>query len=389
MGQNPAVRPKRCEPLHGQTARMRPFRAGFEGTRVLIWLYTISNTRKNKLSSLWEKKTLGLWALAVFFFLAAGFLSPARASFFDFIEKILGSSDQSSKGAVNSQILPLLSAPRNQDLLAGQGGGDITVVGNSALLPATGPLGSIADVVDGKSESISLYVVRDEDSLSTIAKMHRVSVNTIRWANDLTTSTVIKPGQILVILPIDSIQHTAAKGETLEKIVKKYGGDLNETLIFNGWPPGYEPEAGTIVIIPNGEGEALTNSGTAARGAGGPVYAGYYIRPIIGGRISQGLHGFKNSGKDFATYCGAPILASARGTVIVARLQGWNSGYGLYVVIAHPNGTQTLYAHMSRIAVSVGWNVAQGQVIGYVGSTGLSTGCHVHLEVRGAAYPNI
>ena len=142
-----------------------------------------------------------------------------------------------------------------------------------------------------------------------------------------------------------------------------------------------------LSTVPDGEGEALTNSGAAARGTSGPVYAGYYIRPINGGRISQGLHGW--NAKDFATYCGAPVLASARGTVIIARSQGWNGGYGLYLVIAHPNGTQTLYSHMSKIAVSVGWNVAQGQVVGYVGSTGQSTGCHVHLEVRGAAFPNI
>jgi len=101
------------------------------------------------------------------------------------------------------------------------------------------------------------------------------------------------------------------------------------------------------------------------------------------------LHGFKNSGKDFATYCGAPIVASASGTVLVTYNQGWGGGYGLYVVIAHPNGTQTLYSHMSRIAVSAGWNVAQGQVIGSVGSTGKSTGCHVHFEIRGATFPNI
>src|SRR3989344_5070686 len=107
--------------------------------------------------------------------------------------------------------------------------------------------------------------------------MFRVSVNTIRLANDLTTSTVIRPGRVLIVLPIDSIQHTVAKGETLAGIAKKYKGDIDDILAFNGWPPAYEPGVGTIVIIPNGEGEPLTNSGTAARGAGGPAYAGYYI----------------------------------------------------------------------------------------------------------------
>ena len=319
----------------------------------------------------------------------AGF-SFSEAGVMDFIKTIFRSAQADRPEPVlSAQNMPLLEAPLNVDPLAGTGGGDITIVQNNALLPVFGPAGSLADVeAESKnSDQISIYIVREGDSLSEIAEMFRVSVNTIRWANDLTTSTVIRPGKVLIILPIDSIQHTVAKGETFEGIVKKYGGDIDETLAFNGWSPGYKPAVGTIVIVPDGEGEALTNSGAAARGTSGPVYAGYYIRPINGGRISQGLHGW--NAKDFATYCGAPVLASARGTVIIARLQGWNGGYGLYLVIAHPNGTQTLYSHMSKIAVSVGWNVAQGQVVGYVGSTGQSTGCHVHLEVRGAAFPNI
>jgi murein DD-endopeptidase MepM/ murein hydrolase activator NlpD len=73
--------------------------------------------------------------------------------------------------------------------------------------------------------------------------------------------------------------------------------------------------------------------------------------------------------------------------VIISRPYGWNAGYGKYVVIKHPNGTQTLYSHLSSIIVNSGWHVIKGQVIGYVGSTGKSTGCHVHFEIRGARNP--
>lgn len=320
-------------------------------------------------------------------FLAA--VSPAEAGIFSLIKNIFKSDVQVQTASVfNTQNMPLLDAPTNIDPLAGIGGGEINIVQNNALLAVTGPMGSIADIdADAKNNSrISVYIVREGDNLSGIAKMFGVSVNTIRWANNLTTSTVIRPGQTFMILPIDSIRHTVVKGETLSGIVKKYGGDLEETLAFNGWAAGYKPEVETVVIIPNGEGEPLINSGTI-RGSGGPSYAGYYIRPVNGGRISQGLHGL--NAKDFSTYCEAPVVVSARGTVIVSRSSGWNGGYGLYVVIAHPNGTQTLYSHMSSIVVSAGWNVVQGQIIGYVGSTGQSTGCHVHFEVRGAAFPNI
>ena len=89
---------------------------------------------------------------------------------------------------------------------------------------------------------------------------------------------------------------------------------------------------------------------------------------------------------DLAAPTGTPILASAIGEVIISRT-GWNGGYGNYVVIAHSNGTQTVYAHNSSNIVYAGQTVVQGQVIGYVGSTGRSTGAHLHFEVRGAKNP--
>ena len=80
-------------------------------------------------------------------------------------------------------------------------------------------------------------------------------------------------------------------------------------------------------------------------------------------------------------------MASASGEVIISRAGGWNGGYGSYVVIKHSNGTQTLYAHNSRNNVSVGDYVNQGDIIAFVGSTGKSTGPHVHFEIRGARNP--
>ena len=76
---------------------------------------------------------------------------------------------------------------------------------------------------------------------------------------------------------------------------------------------------------------------------------------------------------------GTPVVASASGDVIVSRDSGWNGGYGDYLVIKHTNGTQTLYAHMNGVIVGSGARVVQGQVIGYVGNTGKSTGPHVHF----------
>jgi len=109
------------------------------------------------------------------------------------------------------------------------------------------------------------------------------------------------------------------------------------------------------------------------------------MRPIFGGRRSRGIHGY--NGIDLADSCGSPVVTSAPGTVIILRSSGWNGGYGKYIVVTHPNGTQTLYAHLSSVLASVGQFVAQGSQIGNIGSTGNSTGCHVHFEIRGAKNP--
>lgn len=287
----------------------------------------------------------------------------------------------------SAQNIPLLASNYVSDIkAAGQGGGDITVVGGNALLSVAGPLGSLADVENelNRSTTISIYVVREGDTLSEIAKMFDVSVNTIIWSNDIKRGNIIQPGQTLLILPVSGLQYTVKKGDTITSIAKKYKGDADEILAYNNFVSNADLRIGKTLIIPNGELDmpAVTYSGGVVRG-GGPSYAGYYLRPISGGRKSQGLHGY--NGVDLATSCGAPVVASASGNILVARPYGWNGGYGEYVVISHNNGTQTLYAHLGSIIVGSGWSVVQGQVIGYVGSTGLSTGCHVHFEVRGAA----
>ncbi len=314
----------------------------------------------------------GFWALGLF---------EARSAF--------GDSEQAASALFvtqNSQTMALLRGATNPDPNPSKGGGDITVVGG-ALLAEAGPSGTIADIEErpAGSDQISIYVVRECDTLSQIADMFQVSVNTIRWANDLGPGKGIHPGQTLVILPISGVRHTVQKGDTLQGIAKKYGGELDEILSYNGLKADAELAEGGVVVVPHGEIAApkLVSSGVK-RGASLPAVAGYYIRPVNGIK-TQGIHGY--NGIDIGAPAGAPIVAAAAGEVIVSRGAGWNGGYGNYVVIRHSNGTQTLYAHNSQNIVSVGDIVVQGQVIGYVGSTGRSTGEHLHFEVRGAKNP--
>lgn len=362
--------------------------------RILRLILEILNYKSAFFKLLKPKKFIKFWGLFLSTIIILGSFYPfnsAEAGIFSFFEKMFVNSGTQEAMVVNSQTMPLLSAPLNEDPAAGKGGGNITIVNDNALLPDVGPLGSIADVEDQKNQNdqISIYMVREGDSLSQIAKMFGVSVNTIIWANNIKRGDLIKTGQTLIILPISGINYTVKDGDTLAGIAEKFKGDADEIIQFNNLPLDGGLAVGTEIIIPNGETALpVYSSGYVQRevgGAGGPLYSGYYLRPISNGRKSQGLHGY--NAVDLAAPCGEPILAAASGDVMIARSYGWNGGYGKYIVISHSNATQTLYAHNSENIVSTGWHVVQGQVIGYIGATGNSTGCHVHFEVRGAANP--
>lgn len=316
-------------------------------------------------------------------------------------------ADETAQDTGNVQTMALLTPATNLDPSPARGGGDITIVDGSALVPEEGPSGTIADIEKPKNSTISRYVVRPGDSLSSIAKLFDVTPNTVLWANDLSSASQLKVGQELIILPVTGLKYTVKKGDTLASIAKKTGSDATEIANFNGLDGALA--AGTEIIIPDGEvpsstgaksprSGVLVKSGVRASGSVipfannprepahnvGPVGSAsqiaYYTAPLTHYIQTQGIHGY--NAVDLAAPAGTPILAAADGTVTIAKAGGWNGGYGSYVVITHGNGSQTLYSHMSRVATYDGARVVRGQVIGYVGSTGSSTGPHVHFEIR-------
>ncbi len=312
----------------------------------------------------------------------------AHAGLFSFVNELLsGKTDvyQRTDSAQNMALLSAALAPQKE-----VGGGDITIIDESALLPEPGVGLSGDEKIITNNGQISTYVVRPGDNLSQIAKMFGVSVNTIVWGNDL-SGTTIKEGQLLVILPISGVKYTVKKGDTLASIAKDHKGDLQEILDYNDLVSGSKIAVGDIVIIPDGEvthtvhAPTTTSSSSSSSSSSSVNTSGYFIKPLAKYTRTQGIHGY--NAVDLAAPVGTPIVAAANGSVVIARGSGWNGGYGQYVVIRHPNGVQTLYSHMSQVIVSSGSNVLQGQVIGYVGSTGKSTGAHLHFEVRGAKNP--
>ena len=311
-------------------------------------------------------------------------------------------ADAAVNAVVPSDATPVLVAATNTDpnIAAPIA---LAISNDSALIADSGPTGTPSDVSGTTtSDRISVYVVRPGDTLSEIAAMYDVSVNTIVWANDLGTARAVHPGDTLIILPVSGVERTVIKGDTLNSIAKAYNADPVEIAEFNGLDPSQSLVLGSTVIIPGGEileGPASTSAGTETTkggatgkhisepylGGSGPAQNGYYQNPLPSGVITQSIHGW--NAVDIGAARGTPIHAAANGTVIVAKNGGWNGGYGNYVVITHDNGTETLYAHMTRTAVSPGQTISAGQTIGYVGMTGLATGPHLHFEVRGAANP--
>lgn len=312
-------------------------------------------------------------------------------------------ADAAGADTTNSQRLSLLSPATNLDPNPLRGDSELPVEGGTALAAAVGPQGTTADIEEHPSSTqISVHTVREGETLSEIAALYKVTTNTILWANDIRNG-IIHPGDPLVILPVTGIRHTVVLGETLVSLAKKYGGTVEDIALYNGLDSGASLAAGQTVIIPNGElpstpkpvtttkkpastGKKSAASGNSkVLGGGGPAIGGF-AWPVANGRLTQGLHGWNSA--DIGAYPDANILASAAGTVTVARNNsGWNGGYGNYVVISHANGTQTLYAHMREVTVSMGETVTQGQAIGLMGRTGKTTGVHLHFEVRGAKNP--
>ncbi|MDP2594191.1 MAG: M23 family metallopeptidase [bacterium] len=294
-----------------------------------------------------------------------------------------------------SALTPVLMAVTNIDPNSSRAS-ELPTSGDMALVAYSGPDGTQGNaIVTPASDRISVYVVRTGDTLSEIGTMFDVSVNTIVWANNLGSARDIHPGDVLVILPISGVERIVARGDTLASLAKRYNADASEIAEYNGLNAKAVLAIGSTIIIPGGEIVALPaprSSGTTRvvkgsyQGGSGAVESGYYVNPVPGGRITQGLHGW--NGIDIGAARGTPVRAAAGGTVVVARSGGgWNGGYGNYAVVTHGNNTQTLYSHMTHAIVSSGQAVSAGQVIGYVGTTGLATGAHLHFEVRGAANP--
>lgn len=244
-----------------------------------------------------------------------------------------------------------------------------------------------------RQETIN-YVVQPDDTLSTIAHSFELTSKTLVWANGMSDQDFIKPGQTLKIPPVEGYLYVVKKGETVASIVKKYGGEENAVLNANHLATAEALQPGQEIIIPGGEPpappaptpvqrrQAQIFGGTASGNAppSAPAGRSRFIWPTSMRKINQYFRGRYHTGLDIEGTYSTPIYAAAAGRVVYAGSD--RSGYGLHVVIDHGNGYETLYAHASKIFVSRGDAVKQGESIAMVGSTGRSTGTHLHFEIK-------
>ena len=254
------------------------------------------------------------------------------------------------------------------------------------------------------SQEVRDYTVDTGDSVFEIAHKFNIKPETVLWANydQLNDNPdLISLGMSLKIPPVDGVYYQWKEGDTIESVAAKFDARPQDILNWSGnnldlTNPKIEP--GTWILVPGGHREfrqwiipviprgragvsrAVYGAGACEGGYEGAYGSGAFIWPAGNHYLSGNDYWSGHLGIDIAAGNGAPVYAADNGVVVFA---GWaNGGYGNMVMIDHGNGYQTLYGHLSSVNVGCGRSVNQGSIVGYAGSTGNSTGAHLHFEVR-------
>ena len=253
-------------------------------------------------------------------------------------------------------------------------------------------------------QEVITYTVRSGDTLFGISEKYGITPETVLWGNPILKDDPHKlsPGQELLISPVTGVLRVVYSDDTIEGLAAAYHANVDDIL---NWPGNnLDPEnpvlvEGTVLVVPGGERDFVqwtvpritraqrnplptgAGPGACAGGyAGGAVGSGGFIWPAGNNYLSGFGYSSYHRGIDIATGHGATIYAADSGVVMFAGWSNW--GYGYMVVLDHGNGWQTLYAHLSQWNVGCGQSVYQGNVVGLAGSTGNSTGPHLHFEMN-------
>ena len=245
-------------------------------------------------------------------------------------------------------------------------------------------------IPDRLRRGVVTYTVQSGDTVTGIAAHFGLKWTTIMWSNEHLEDNpdLLLPGQVLNILPIDGVYHLIREGDTLAKIAKEYEVEVADITDcpFNSVQSDAGLRVGEYLIVPGGRKPyvpvVFRPTYTGPFPADAPRGSGQFIWPTQG-RLTDlfGWTGTRwHTGIDIANSKGTHVFAADRGYV---RQAGWTKmGYGVLIIIDHGNGYWTYYGHLSAVWVRAGQYVEKGQWIGNIGSTGRSTGPHLHFEVR-------
>jgi murein DD-endopeptidase MepM/ murein hydrolase activator NlpD len=332
----------------------------------------------------------GVWMLALSLVLLAGYI---------------GWRVQSTQAA--PAALPTTSTPLIDQQLYTNASGPASLPVYAKVFPELGIIRRTAlhtNIPTRERTEVIEYTVTTGDSVFGIAQSFNLHPESILWANydQLNDSPdMLNPGMKLNVPPVDGVYYQWQEGDTFESVATKFDAKVEDILGWEGnnfdlTNPQVEP--GTWIMVPGGHREfrqwlvptiARTNSGVlkSVLGPGacegnyeGAYGSGAFAWPTASHTLSGNDYWSGHLGIDIAGYLGDGVFASDAGVIVFA---GWaNGGYGYMVMIDHGNGYQTLYAHLSAVSAACGQSVYTGSYIGAVGSTGNSTGPHLHFEVR-------
>jgi murein DD-endopeptidase MepM/ murein hydrolase activator NlpD len=267
------------------------------------------------------------------------------------------------------------------------------IVGNNDVLYQVGTVNAITETpVSGVDYQVVKYTVKRGDTLSSIARYFGLKSDTIRWANGIPTGKdTLRVGQIISIPPMDGVLYTVVSGDNIDRVLKKVKGANKYDLIElnNLVAPNYALHVGQQLFIPDAVFKPTAALQRSLSGySTAPTYAtkvakGTFVNPMLpfcgGYQFERGFKKYVHTGVDLSHSPGCWIVAAGSGVVVKAGWCGWDTGY--CVAIRHDNGYSTLYLHGLSVGVHVGQRVSAGQPIMRLGSTGKTTGPHLHLSV--------
>lgn len=267
-----------------------------------------------------------------------------------------------------------------------------SALGGNAVIAPLSPLepepGSQQPARSPSSQKSLIYTIQADDTIASISAKYNISTNTILWANGLSKNDTIRVGDHLTILPTTGVLHTVKSGDTVLKLAGAYEANATDIIKYNSLDENAKLGIGQKIIIPDGyispraapriasSGSNLASGKTVpppstATGTG-------LIWPTTSKHLSQYFR-WGHTGIDIDNRSRPPIYAAAAGTV---EFSGRLGGYGNIIIINHGGGLTTYYAHNEINYVKKGETVTKGTAIAKMGSSGRSTGPHLHFEVR-------